>query len=106
MLLDPLRYIQTTRDGLVTNYDNLPANVSSTTELVYENNPFSQSTLTSLELTQSNGAPAQVPMTTKNLDSYSNLLQTAPANCVEEYDDVIVPQADTFERVNKLKLLF
>lgn len=90
MLRDPLRFILTTRDGLVNNYDNLPTNISTTAEFNYEN-PFmqSQSAISnSLEWNQTYNAH------TKN--------STSPAvfvNGATEYDDVIGTQADTFDRV-------
>lgn len=51
-LQDPLRYILTTTDGLVVNYDNLPTNISKTGESTYEN-PF----LVSMSSAVSNESP-------------------------------------------------
>ena len=99
MLQDPLRYILTLKDGLVKNYDNLPTNVSALTESVYENPGFTRSIASSVESDQANGAPVNMPTTTRNLDSYSNLSQIALIENAAEYDDVIVPQADTFDKV-------
>lgn len=97
MLLDPLRYILTTNDGLVNNYDNLPSNVSSTAEFIYEN-PFTQSTAGSLEWNRTNGTAAGGP--------YSNLSDAVFVDGVTEYDDVVGPQMDTFNKVRELcKLL-
>lgn len=40
MVDDPLRYILTTMDGAVENYNMLPSNTNNPGEFTYENNPF------------------------------------------------------------------
>lgn len=95
MLQDPLRFILTTRDGLINNYDNLPTNISTTAEFNYEN-PFTQSlsaASNSLEWNQAYGAHTNHP------NSQISVLPTIFANGAAEYDDVIAPQADTFDKV-------
>ena len=101
MLEDPLRYILTTKDGLVNDYDNLPTNVSSTAEFNYEN-PFVQSqsaASNSLEWNQTYNSHAHLASANTNLDSHSNILPAVIRNSAVEYDDVIVPQANSFDKV-------
>ncbi len=45
-LQDPLRYILTTQDGRVTDYNNLPSNILQSGEFNYENHSFTANTLT------------------------------------------------------------
>ena len=54
-LQDPLRYILTTTDGLVMNYDSLPTNISKSGEFTYEN-PFAMS-ISSAAFSLSNESP-------------------------------------------------
>lgn len=108
MLQDPLRYILTKKDGLVKSYDNLPTNILSPAASVYEN-PFAASTsvVNSVEWDQSNGggtvhaavSQSHTGNVTDESNSYLNLSQVVVANPAAEYDDVIVPTEDTFDRV-------
>ena len=98
MLQDPLRFILTTRDGLVNDYDNLPTNISTTAEFNYEN-PFTQSqsaASNSLEWNHMYGAHA------KNSHPLTSPSPTVIVNGATEYDDVIATQADTFDKVGVL----
>ncbi len=87
-LQDPLRYVFTTQDGCVTNYDNLPSNLLHSGEFNYENHTFSSNTFTlSQEFTSSPLSP-HIPHTPHTVTAvqrgsvpnpYSNLVNGLPS---------------------------
>lgn len=91
MLQDPLRFILTTTDGLMSDYNNLPSNLTASGENPYEH-PFLQT----FTLSTSAGSAGTMPYDNAPFSpvEYDNTDNTAPDDAAAEYDNTMSPASD------------